>query len=272
MADIEPKPRRRAKGAAAARTGRSGAPGRRCARQLSSGRDRGAVGCGNRTRLAGGHFGRRGQCRDRRWKPARTPRRAASRILGSGDELAAELSDPARRSGPRILARMVGGLGRGGGGAGILRPALRCADVRRAGDARCAQFLRFDSAQGDSRRTDRLGSAQRRSGAAIGRRGRCRKRQFPLFRHRRGTARRAACDGLGRAAAGAAADRDRREILVGRRARLEHPAPARPRQPDRGNDRLPGRSIRGGGGHAVHRSWTSWRAPRRSAFRAAPAR
>ena len=115
--------------------------------------------------------------------PPAQARRDADGLLGHGDRIAAELSDPSQRSPARMAARMVGELRDGGGRAGLLHAARRPADVRHARHARGAELLRFGAAAGDARFADRLGSAQPRPGAAVGRRGRCRKRQFQLFRH-----------------------------------------------------------------------------------------
>ena len=68
---------------------------------------------------------------------------------------------------------------------------------------------------------------------------------FHYFDTSEGADRRAPYHGLGRAAAGPAAGRDRRRLVVGRRHRLQHAAEPRARPAEGGSARLPGRSVPG---------------------------
>ncbi len=114
------------------------------------------------------------------------------------------------------------------------------------GTPEALSFYDSRAADRDARRADRLGAAERWSGAPVGGRRRCGQRQLPLFRYDARTARCAAHHGFGRAAAGAAACRNRRPLVVGRRAGFEHPA-----QPCAGS---PEPRVAGVSGRSVFRS------------------
>src|SRR3546814_20061243 len=78
--------------------------------------------------------------------------RGVARVLGQGDEHAAELSDRSQRSGTRVPARMGGGVRARDRGAGVLHAAAGVARLRGAGHARGAEFLRFGTARNDADR------------------------------------------------------------------------------------------------------------------------
>ncbi len=112
---------------------------------------------------------------------------------------------------------------------GFFHPNLLPSWLAPAGSPQALSYSRHRAVARDARQAGRLGASQSWADALLGRRGRMSESgNFVYFDNRdphwKRPHRRPPCHGLGRAAAGLPAGRDRGAALLGRRPRLEHAA------------------------------------------------